>query len=63
MTNAKREERQFLAGPPREKLAPSGGSDGHASAERGGRFLAGPPREKLAPSGGSDGHASAGRGG
>lgn len=36
MNNAKRQGRRFLAALADEKLAPSGGSHGHARAERGG---------------------------
>jgi BirA family transcriptional regulator, biotin operon repressor / biotin---[acetyl-CoA-carboxylase] ligase len=44
---------QFPDGPPRGKLATSGGSDLHEVKERGGEVPDGPPRGKLAPVGGS----------
>jgi ATP-dependent DNA helicase RecQ len=48
------EYRQFAAGPPQGKLAPSGGSDHTKWESVGAKFPAGPPQGKLAPSGGSD---------
>jgi ATP-dependent DNA helicase RecQ len=50
------EYRQFPAGPPQGKLAPSGGSAAHEVASVGAEFPAGPPQGKLAPSGGSAAH-------
>jgi hypothetical protein len=47
-------------GRPKQANAPSGGSEGHASAERGGHIMSeaqGRPKQANAPSGGSDGHA------
>ena len=49
--------KEFAAGPPQGKLAPSGGSAAHEVASVGAKeFAAGPPQGKLAPSGGSAAH-------
>jgi L-threonate 2-dehydrogenase len=45
--------KQFSAGPPQGKLAPSGGSESNEVDESGGDVPAGPSQGKLAPSGGS----------
>ncbi len=55
---------QFSAGPPQEKLNPSGDREPHEAGERGGdEFSAGPPQGKLTPSGGREPHEVGERGG